>query len=201
MRYEDLPSNRGGGGSRHRKPGYDMPTNLSTVEMHKIDADYLEKQFRIVTLRDVSAKEDQLMRQTEAIEAIKKNLGVLPERKQKYALQVLYDVKNGVLLVEEGKTFMFYIEEYETRATRQAILLFSEQIGINADLFYELYCESSNGQIDTIKLAQIEQSVNLEKATRFLNAQSPFQTKAMLHSELMRYLRDRGAESEQQQQQ
>ena len=49
-RYQDLPSNGGGGGGK-KKPGYNIPTNLSTIEMDKIDADYLEAQFKIVTLR------------------------------------------------------------------------------------------------------------------------------------------------------
>ena len=112
MRYDDLPSNRGNGGKKTKKPGWDMTTNLTTYEMDKIDAEYLEKQFRIVTLKDVTEKEEQLFRQAAAIEEIKKNIGVLPARKQKYALEVLEDVRAGSLLVEEGITFMEYIEEY-----------------------------------------------------------------------------------------
>ena len=109
-RYQDLLSNGGGGGGK-KKPGFDMQTNLSTIEMDKIEA-----QFKIVTLKDVNAQEEQLIRQAKAIEEIKKNIGVLPAAKQKFARQVLEDVKSGMLIVEDGKTFLTYIQEYSDTA-------------------------------------------------------------------------------------
>lgn len=72
-RYQDLLSNGGGGGGK-KKPGFDMQTNLSTIEMDKIDAEYLEAQFKIVTLKDVNAQEEQLIRQAKAIEELRKIL-------------------------------------------------------------------------------------------------------------------------------
>ena len=35
-----------------------MNTNISTMEMEKIDAEYLEAQFRIITMEDVEDSDD-----------------------------------------------------------------------------------------------------------------------------------------------
>ncbi len=146
-RYQDLPSNGGGGGGK-KKPGFDMQTNLSTIEMDKIDAEYLEAQFKIVTLKDVNAQEEQLIRQAKAIEEIKKNIGVLPAAKQKFARQVLEDVKSGMLIVEDGKTFLTYIQEYSDRVIKRTIENFVVNFGIDADVFYELYMNTVDGEVD-----------------------------------------------------
>ena len=193
MRYEDLPSNRGNGGKKTKRPGWDMPTNLSTREMDKIDADYLETQFRIVTLKDITEKEEQIFRQAGAIEAIKKNIGVLPVRKQKYALQVLEDVKSGALLVEEGRTFMEYIEEYASKATRMAIELFTSNFGISADEFFAIY--SSVGDF-IIALSNLEQTADMDRVKNYFNVTSIMKAKALLHDALYTYIKEQKADSE-----
>lgn len=193
MRYEDLPSNRGNGGKKNKKPGWDMTTNLTTYEMDKIDAEYLEKQFRIVTLKDVTEKEEQLFRQAAAIEEIKKNIGFLPARKQKYALQVLEDVKAGSLLVEEGRTFMEYIEEYASRAIRNAIEVFTSNFGISAYDFFDIY--TSVGDF-MIALSNLEQTADMDKVKTYFNVTSSMKAKALLHDALYTYIKEQKADSE-----
>lgn len=193
MRYEDLPSNRGNGGKKAKKPAWDMTANLSTYEMDKIDADYLEKQFCIVTLKDVNEKEEQLFRQAAAIEEIKKNIGILPARKQKFALQVLEEIKSGILLIEEGKAFMEYIEEYASRATRKAIEIFTSGFGISVDAFYDIY--TSTGDF-MIALSNLEQSADMNKVKSYFNVTSGMKAKALLHDALYSYIIEQKADSE-----
>lgn len=192
-RYQDLPSNGGGGGGR-KKPGYDIPTNLSTIEMDKIDADYLEAQFKIITLKDIAKQEDQLLRQANAIEEIKKNIGVLPEKKQKYAKQVLDDIKSGILIVEEGKTFLTYIQEYSDRNIRKAIEQFTAIFDINFASFYDLYMRTVDGRIDNIRLEAIEKSANLEKAKQFFNTNNALNVRGKLHNELKSFIEEKKAD-------
>ena len=192
MRYEDLPSNRGNGGKKVKKPGWNMFTNLTPHEMDKIDAEYLEKQFRIVTLKDVTKKEEQLFRQAAAIEDIKKNIGILPIRKQKYALQVLDDIKKGVLLVEEGKKFMEYIEEYAGKTIRKAIESFTENFGISSDDFFAIY--TSTGDF-MIALSNLEQTADMDKVKKFFNITSGMKAKAMLHDTLYNYIKEQKADA------
>lgn len=194
-RYGDLPSNSNSGGGGKRRPGYDIPTNLSTIDMDKIDADYLEAQFKIVTLKDISKQEDQLIRQAKAIEDIKKNIGVLPARKQKYALQVLDDLKSGMLIVEEDKTFLAYIQEYSERSIRKSIEHFTAFFGIEPDEFYELYTSAVDGKVDTIKLEAIEKKADIKKAKAYFNSVNTLSVKGKLHSELKSYIENHKAES------
>lgn len=192
-RYQDLPSNGGGGGGR-KKPGFDMPTNLSTIEMDKIDAEYLEAQFKVVTLKDISTQEDQLIRQAKAIEEIKKNIGVLPARKQKYARQVLDDVKSGILIVEEGKTFLTYIQEYSDRAIKKMIKDFVGNFGIDAEAFYHLYINTIDGKVDTIKLEEIEKTADIYKAKEYFDIKSILSVRGKLHTELKTFVEEQKAE-------
>ncbi len=194
-RYQDLPSN-GGGRAGKKRPGFDMPTNLSTIEMDKIDAEYLEAQFKIVTLRDISTQEDQLYRQAKAIEEIKKNLGILPARKQKYARQILEDVKSGMLIVEEGKTFMTYIQEYADRVIRKAVDVFVANFGIDADIFYDLYVHTIGGKVDAIKLEGIEKSADINKVKEYFDAKNVLSARGKLHAELKRFIEEQKAESD-----
>ena len=194
-RYQDLPSN-GGGRAGKKRPGFDMPTSLSTIEMDKIDAEYLEAQFKIVTLRDISTQEDQLYRQVTAIEEIKKNLGILPARKQKYARQVLEDVKSGILIVEEGKTFMTYIQEYADRVIRKAIEVFTANFGIDADIFYDLYVHTMGEKVDAIKLEVIEKSADINKVKEYFDAKNMLSARGKLHAELKRFIEEQKAESD-----
>ena len=162
--------------------------------MDKIDADYLEAQFKIITLKDIAKQEDQLLRQANAIEEIKKNIGVLPEKKQKYAKQVLDDIKSGILIVEEGKTFLTYIQEYSDRNIRKAIEQFTAIFDINFASFYDLYMRTVDGRIDNIRLEAIEKSANLEKAKQFFNTNNALNVRGKLHNELKSFIEEKKAD-------
>ena len=162
--------------------------------MDKIDADYLEAQFKIVTLRDIAKQEDQLLRQANAIEEIKKNIGVLPESKQKYAKQVLEDIRSGILIVEEGKTFLTYIQEYSDRSTIRSIELFAAKFDLDFDLFYSLYSTTIDGKVDTLKLEAVEKTVDLEKAKQYFNTTSNLAVKGKLHNELKTFIEEKKAD-------
>ncbi len=192
-RYQDLPSNVSGR-IVNRKPGFDMPTNLSTIEMDKIDAEYLEAQFKIVTLKDISTQEEQLIRQAKAIEEIKKNIGILPIKKQKYAKQVLDDVRSGILIVEENKTFLTYIEEYSFSEARHNIEVFSEEVGVNFNEFYKLYTETNGGKVNNIMLEVLEKNADIDKVKEHFNVTSILSAKVKLHTELKEYIEQQKAE-------
>ena len=193
-RYEDLHSNTGGNGGKKRKPGYNMPTNLSTIEMDKIDFDYLESQFKIVTLKDMSKQEDPLIRQVKAIEEIKKNIGVLSEREQKYARKILDDIKCGILIVEEGKSFRAYIQEYANRNVKKSIEEFTAIFDIDFDSFYNLYVSTVDNNVDTIKLEAIQKTADIEKAKEFFKTNNKLSVMGKLYNELKSYIEEQKAD-------
>ncbi len=191
MRYKDLPSNGGGGGFTS-KSGYVIKTNLSTMEMDKIDAAYLEAQFKIVTMKNIINVE-QDMKKVLAIHEIEENLGILSEVQQRYAYQILEDIKKGIFEIKESKTFLQYIQEYQENVIRSNIHLFSENVGIDECMMFDLYTATENHDVDVLKLEQLENTASIEKLKSYYNI-SLFKARAKFHKDLKSYIEDRKAD-------
>ncbi len=191
MRYNDLPSNQGGG-KRNPKPGYDMHINLSTMEMEKIDAEYLEAQFRIITMKDLESAEYEELKAA-AIAEIKKNLGMLTEIQQKYAKLVLADIENGTLTVERDKRFLDYIHEYMEKVRKSNIVSYAEKLGMDSDLLYILYTEYNSGDVDTLKLETLKKTVNKDLLKAYYGC-SELKARIQLHTDLRKFIEERQAD-------
>ena len=191
MRYKDLPSNRGSGGATP-KPGYVIDTDLSTMEMDKIDAAYLEAQFKIVTMKDIVNIEKDAKKMA-AIHEIETNLGVLSEIQQRYAHQILDDIKSGVLEVVEGKTFLQYIQEYQDKTIRANIHDFAENIGLNEDELYSIYVSTGKNGVDALRLDRLEQTADPDKLKSHYGM-SVFKARVKLHQDVKDYIEGRAAD-------
>ena len=192
MRYKDLPSNRGGGGGTG-KAGYVLNTDLSTMEMDKIDAAYLEAQFKVVTMKDIVNVEKDA-KKMQAIHEIETNLGILSEIQQKYAHQILADIKSGTLELVDGKTFLQYIQEYQERAIRASIHAFAEHIGLDENQMFELYIATGSHEVDELKLERLEATADNDRLKAYYQA-SVFKAKIKLHQELKEYIEKRKADA------
>ena len=192
MRYKDLPSNRGGGGST-AKPGYVLDTDLSTMEMDKIDAAYLEAQFKIVTMKDIINVEKDAKKMA-AIHEIETNLGILSEIQQRYARQILKDIKTGILEVVEGKTFLQYIQEYQEKTIRSNIHAFADNFGIDEDEMFSLYVATRKCEVDVLRLDRLEATANKEKLKTYYNVPI-FKAHVKLHQDLKEYIEGRKADN------
>ena len=191
MRYGDLPSNRGGGGAV-AKPGYVLDTNMSTMEMDKIDANYLETQFKIVTMKDIINIEKDSKKMT-AIHEIESNLGVLSEVQQGYAHKILEEIKKGTLDIVEGKSFMQYIQEYQERNIRSNIHIFAENFGINEDELLELYVATGNLEIDSLRLEKLEKTADVDRLKAYYNL-SALRARAKLHQDIKTFIEEHKAD-------
>ncbi|MFR8219911.1 MAG: hypothetical protein ACLU9T_02055 [Blautia faecis] len=117
MRYNDLPSNQGGGGKRTQKPGFNLNTNISTMEMEKLMQNTWRHNLGIITMEDVEDSDDYDELKSAAIKEIKKNLGMLTEIQQRYAKIVLSDIENGILIVKKEKIHGLHPGIYGTDPT------------------------------------------------------------------------------------
>ena len=191
MRYKDLPSNRGGGRGV-AKPGYVVDTNLSTMEMDKIDAAYLEAQFRIVTMKDIMDIEKDA-RKMAAIHDIETHLGVLSEIQQKYARRILADIKKGALEIAEGKTFLQYIQEYQEKTVRENIHKFAENVGVDGNELFSLYAATGRNAVDALWLERLEATASPDRVKAYYKA-SVFKARIKLHQDLKDYIESRRAD-------
>lgn len=190
-RYKDLPSNKGGGGS-NTKPGYILNTDLSTMEMEKIDAAYLEAQFKIVTMKDIINIEKDTKKMA-AIYEIETNLGILSEIQQRYAKHILFDIKKGILDIVDGKTFLQYIQEYQEKSIRSNISIFAKNVGIDENEMFALYVATGNHKVDALWLERVEKTANKEKLEAYYNT-SIFKARIKLHQDLKDYIEERTAD-------
>lgn len=192
MRYNDLPSNKGGGKGTP-KPGYIVPTTLSSMEMEKIDADYLEAEFRVVTMKDLEKMDDYAAAKKKAMDEMKKNLGTLSEVQQKYAAKILEDIENEVIQVEEGKSFMAYIQEYMEKSQYEAICRYADYVGLDADAFLKIYRNCTNGVADPLQLERLEKTADADKLKAHFKC-SLLKARIQLHTELKAYIEERKAD-------
>lgn len=139
------------------------------MEMDKIDAAYLEAQFKIVTMKDIINVEKDVKKMT-AIHEIETNLGILSEIQQRYARQILKDIKTGTLEVIEGKTFLQYIQEYQEKTIRSNIHAFANNFGIDEDEMFSLYVATRKCEVDVLRLDRLEATANKEKLKSYYNA-------------------------------
>lgn len=141
MRYNDLTHRGSSTTVGPSGTGYNLPTILSEMAMDKIDSDYLESHFKIVVPIISGSDEEE---KEKAIETFKKELASLPGIQQVYALKIIDDIKNGVLVVDHSKTLLEYINEYMAKDTSDKIQEMADAFGLNFDEFKNIVTTSKN---------------------------------------------------------
>ena len=142
MRYQDLTHRGGNGGGRTPGVGYNLPTILSEMAMGKIDSDYLESHFKIVVPIISSDSSDE--EKQEVIDNFKKELGTLPGIQQTYAIKIIDNIKNGVLVVDTSKTLLEYINDYMSKDTMDRIQEMADAFGLDFEEFKKIVTTSRN---------------------------------------------------------
>lgn len=169
MRYQDL-THRGSSGGRISGTGYNLPTILSEMAMDKIDSDYLESHFKIL-VPIISSNLDEDKKQ-KTIDEFKKELATLSGIQQYYALLIIDDVKNGILVVETSKSLMKYIHEYMAKDTIDRIEYMSNAFGLDFEEFKNIVITSSNETElnEHDRFNTLLKTVDMDKANKyFLN--------------------------------
>lgn len=132
MRNDDMSTSKSGSsGGRKSTPGFNIVTHISEMEGEKIDDDYLEANFRKI-IPYILTDDDMQFEQTVA--SFEKELARLSEKDQKFAKQILRDIKDKALAVEEGKTLAIYIAEYREKEENQILKSFADKFGLDLEM-------------------------------------------------------------------
>ena len=67
--------------------------------------------------------------------------------------------------------------------------------GIDANVFYDLYMDTTEGEVDTIKLEAIEKTVDANKAKNYFGTKNMLSMRGKLHTELKTFIEERKAET------
>lgn len=128
QRYKEL---RRGKNESIEEDAYDINPYLMALSTEKIDSDYMDSRFKryVKMLRDnVDEKVVQ-----EMLNDVHRSFASLSIEQQGYAEILLKDIQDKILVVEESKTIMDYIIEYETRAKSDEISRFSKYLGLDEE--------------------------------------------------------------------
>ena len=190
-RFRELPST--GTHSQTPRAGYQLETNLTSVLGEQIDSDYLESRFKILTISDIEAR-DQEANKAAVMKDIEANLGILPARLQPYARQVLDDIHAGALHAEPGKRFRTYITEYREHAISHAVHEEAAKYGIDEAKLLDVYRTTGTQGINQIALKEVENTADITKIMQIYGC-SRFAAKSKLHAALTNYISAQRAEA------
>lgn len=196
LRYQELPGGGGGHKPKQPKPGFGLGTDVSEQQGEKIDIDYLEARFKILTISDVEKKKQSAPDKDDredVINDLKEHLGLLPENLQKYANKVLNDIQSGALKVVEGKKFMDYILEYQNEQIVTEVTKEADKYGVDAKLFIEIYQATVSDDIDQIELEKLENTASEERLLAYYKS-SLFDARCDMHADISDYIIGRRAE-------
>lgn len=190
-RFKELPST--GTHTQTPRAGYQLETNLTSVLGEQIDSDYLESRFKILTISDIEAR-DQEANKAAVMKDIEANLGILPARLQPYARQVLDDIQSGTLCAEPGKRFRTYITEYREHAISHAVHEEAAKYGIDEAKLLDVYRTTGTQGINQIALKEVENTADITKIMQIYGC-SRFAAKSKLHAALTNYISAQRAEA------
>lgn len=166
QRYEDL-SHRGSSEAEEDIP-YDIDPYLTEVDTGRIDTDYMNSRFEKWLKAIDNGEETQ-----RALEELHRSFAMLSQEDQRYAEMFLTDVQSGEVLVESGRTFREYIEEYREHAQSDRVSQFATAFGLDVDLLREMLAQrvteaniNEFGRLDTLKA-----SADKERAQAFFEKQ------------------------------
>lgn len=189
--FKDLPST--GTHTQPPRAGYQLDTNLTSVLGEQIDSDYLESRFKILTISDIEAREQEASKAA-VRKDIEANLGILPALLQPYASQVLDDIQSGALQAEPGNRFRTYIIEYREDAIQHAVHEEAAKYGIDEEKLLDVYRTTGSQPINQIALKEVENTADISKIMQTYGC-SPFAAKSKLHAALTDYISQRRAET------
>lgn len=109
---------------------YDIDGSLIEIDDGKIDDNYINSKFTkfLKALKQENCSEEDL---EIALNNLHKSFASLSQEQQKFANMVIHDIESGDLAIEENKSFIDYIIEYETSAENDQIKKLSNSFGID----------------------------------------------------------------------
>ncbi|HBM14770.1 MAG TPA: DEAD/DEAH box helicase [Lentisphaeria bacterium] len=128
LRYKELSSGSGGGGNG--EVPFEIDGYLSEIDTGVIDADYMNSRFEkyLKTLKKEDVDSDQIQ---QTLDELHKSFASLTQEEQKYANIFLHDIQSGNVIIEAGKTFKDYINEYQFKAKNAEIYQISQLFGLD----------------------------------------------------------------------
>lgn len=166
LRYKELFSP----GGTTPPPGtpFDLDGSLTEIDTGKVDYDYLNTRFKkyLVALNKGTPEEIERVRSE-----LHSTFASLTSEEQKYAGLFLVDLESGKAIIEDGKLFKDYINDYIQRAKDDLIHRVASSLGVDEDKLRELK-KSKVTDLDIDKfgrLKALKSTADINKAKEFFD--------------------------------
>ena len=148
---------------------YDIDGSLIEIDDGRIDSDYINSKFTkfLKVLKYNDCTEEELEK---ALNNLHKSFAGLPQEQQKYANMIIHDIESGDLSIEENKTFMDYITQYQTSAENDQIRKLSNAFELDETKLRNMMILPINGKNlnEYGRFDDLLKSVNFEVAKQTL---------------------------------
>ena len=148
---------------------YDIDGSLIEIDDGKIDDDYINSKFtkylKILKQDNCSQEEIEL-----ALNNLHKSFASLPQDKQKYANMLIHDIESGDLIIDDNKSFMDYVTQYESNAENDQIKKLSVAFGIDENKLRNLMKLSitAHNLNEYGRFDELLKTINIEQARESL---------------------------------
>ena len=150
------------------KSSLNVSTSASSVELDRIDTDYIEKLFKeicpILISPDVEDEEKRAR-----INALIEQAAKLSEKDQKIAGEILEQIQDGRIEVDEEKTLKKYIAEYKEKRRNNLIRDFAKDYGLDETLLVQMLQSIEGSREEKLSYKQLFDSRQKGKAEEKLN--------------------------------
>ena len=109
---------------------FDIDGSIIEIDDGKIDADYINSKFTkfLKVLKYNECSKEEL---DKSLNDLHKSFASLSKEQQKYANMIIHDIESGDLIIENDKTFMDYITQYEANLENDQIKRISNSFGLD----------------------------------------------------------------------
>lgn len=169
QRYKELDIH--GGSEKNQEIPYDIDSYLIEINTGFIDADYMNSKFKKWNSfnNEGSSKEAS----DKALTELHKTFATLSQEKQKYAYQIISDIQSGLLQVEEDKSFVYYITDYENNAKNSEIHKIADIFGLKEEKLREMKYNlnlTKNNINEYGRFDELMSTLNKSEAKKFFEA-------------------------------
>lgn len=148
---------------------YDIDGSLIEIDDGKIDDDYINSKFTkyLKILKQDNCSQEEI---ESALNNLHKSFASLPQDKQKYANMLIHDIESGDLIIDDNKSFMDYVTQYELNAENDQIKKLSVAFGIDESKLRNLMKLSITAQNlnEYGRFDELLKTINIEQARESL---------------------------------
>lgn len=163
-RYQELFTQ--GTGPKSQCVPFDIDTTCIEINTDKIDADYLNSQFKKYTQAIQEYGKDAKFADN-LYKEIHNSFATLSQEEQRFAEQIIYDLQNGKLFVADEKTFRDYLNEYQIRSKNNQINKFAAMIGYDKSILKKLINDNFNEANLDVELTLLRKSLQIDVAKTY----------------------------------